>query len=284
MDIQYDFESMGHRHNSFYKTIQFQNWQFPIDTPNNNGPAAYSNIAYTDVEALLASQYNLGMGMQASSIGDLVNYAGQGSPSTLSNWAVHFREFPTVPVHHLQTANPGNPTRAAQFSITQINVIGGVATVSCSGSIPGSDCSVFCNDLPWVYISGASVPVFNGIQQTLTSGPPNGCASGTVQLTGNFSGVPSAGNQGYIYSAAHLPPLLPFESQQCRGSFATICSAELWEESLDCAYGTNTVSNTAGNAPSGDPAYQAAISNFLAGLPSANSLHNHMSANHANHY
>ncbi len=269
---------------SLYSFIHSLNWNFPISTPTEHGPPANLNYTYPDIEASLANQYGLGMGMQAASVGDLVTAAAQSFPSTVENWGVHFREFPNVPVHHLQTMIPGNtstgsPSHAAQFSITSIGSPYSPGELYCSSG----DCSIFCNS-PWVFISGTSNPVFNGIWETAagTNPPsPTGCSPNTIQLLAPYpSGV---SNNGYVYSPAHLPILLPFETQQCRGSFETICSAELWEETLDWTYGTNTTSFSSGNPPLGDSAYQVAIQNFLAGLPSATSFHNHMSTN-ANHY
>ena len=262
---------------SLYNYIQQQNWAFPIDTPTEKGPPMNSNLSYPDIEASLANQYGLGMGMQAASIGDTVTYATQATPSTAANWAVHFREFPNVPDHHLQTAGPGSPQQAGQFTIGNITPAG---LISCTG-----DCSVFCNS-PWAYITGTSIQAYNGIWATIPGNwetvQSGGCTMNTIQLQSPPSGFGTSSG-GVVYSAAHLPLLLPFEIQNCRGSFRTICSAELWEETLDWAYGTNTVSNTIGNSPSGDQAYQNAISNFLVGLPDATSMHNHMSTN-AKHY
>ncbi|MFZ0287205.1 MAG: hypothetical protein WAL32_18400 [Terriglobales bacterium] len=260
-----------------YKFIHSQNWAFPIDTPVHNGPPSNANVSYSDTEALLASQYGLAMGMQAASIGDLVTYATQFFPSTGSNWAAQFREFRYVPDHHLQTMNPGNPVQAARFTITSISSAGGSsATITCN-----ADCSNFCINPSWVYVTGVSNPAFNGIQQVNTTGG----TTGNLILTGPLPALSlPTGTWGYVFSGAHLPVLLPFESQQCQGSFQTICSAELWEESLDWAYGTNTVSNTIGNTSWGDLTYQTAISNFLLGLPSATSMHNNMSTNNSHHY
>ncbi|MGB7583961.1 MAG: hypothetical protein WBM11_03875, partial [Terriglobales bacterium] len=53
-----------------YNYIHSLNWAFPIDTPTHNGPASNMNVSYSDTEAQLASEYGLGMGMQAASIGD----------------------------------------------------------------------------------------------------------------------------------------------------------------------------------------------------------------------
>jgi hypothetical protein len=263
---------------SLYKFIQSLPWAFPIDTPAHTGPASNQNMAYSDTEALLASQYGLGMGMQAASIGDLVTSAAQHFPLTTANWATHFREFPYVPDHHLQTMNPGSPMQAAQFTISSSGGISSTGLISCSGA--ANDCSVFCTAPPWIFISGTSNPAFNGIWEVNPS--QSGCGTGQIQLVGTIP--PGGSNGGMVYSGAHLPVLLPFETQQCQGSFQTICSAELWEESLDWAYGTNTVSNTIGNTSTGDPAYQTAINNFLLGLPSATSMHNHMSSTNVNQY
>ena len=213
--------------------------------------------------------------MQAASVGDIVTYPTQPFPSTLENWAVHFREFPNVPVHHLQTMIPGSSPQAAQFIIGSI----GSGQISCTNG----DCSVFCNS-PWVFVSGTSNPIFNGIWQTLPGNwqtlTTGGCAMNTIQIPSYPSGTSSG---GVVFSPAHLPLLLPFETQQCQGSWQTICSAELWEATLDWAYGTYTTSNMIGTTPSSDLTYQVAIQNFLAGLPSATSVHTHMSTN-ANHY
>jgi hypothetical protein len=170
--------------------------------------------------------------------------------------------------------------QAAQFSIVTIGSPAG--QISCqSGST--NDCSVFCNS-PWVFISGTSNPAFDGIWETQPGNweltPPGNCSANTIQLLNYPSGVSS---NGIVWSPAHLPLLLPFETQQCQGSFQTICSAELWEATLDWAYGTYTTSNMIGTTPSGDSTYQAAIQNFLAGLPNVTSFHNHMSTN-ANQY
>jgi hypothetical protein len=263
---------------SLYQYIQSVNWAFPIDTPTEKGPPESMNYAYPDTEALLASQYGIGMGMQAASIGDLVTNAAQIFPLTGENWGLHFREFPYVPDHHLQTMIPGSPEQAAQFTISSITggMSGGLLT--CTGS--NDDCSVFCNS-PWVFISGTSIQGFNGIWETIAGN----CTTGTIQLiTQTGQSFPTAASSGgVVYSPAHLPLLLPFETQNCHGSFQTICSAELWEETLDWAYGTNTNSNSIGNTSSGDSAYQQAINNFLAGLPSATSVHNHTSTNHASY-
>jgi len=258
---------------SLYQAIQSQEWDFPVDTPAHEGPASNMNIGYSDTEALLANTSGLGMGMQAASIGDLVTYTTQYFPSTLANWAVHFREFPSVPDHHLQTMNPGSPMQAAQFTIT-----GGISPTGLVNCSP-QDCSVFCTAPPWVYISGTSNPVFDGIWEVETSQTAcGGSGSDQIQLVGTIpSGGSTGSSGGVVYSGAHLPLLLPFESQNCQGSFQTICSAELWEESLDWAYGTYTVSKTIGNTSSGDAPYQQAISNFLIGLPANTSGHNHMS-------
>ncbi len=253
---------------SLYSNIRSQNWAFPIDSPTEKGPASNQSLVYPDIEALLANQYGLGIGMQAASIGDLVTFAAQGSPSTAANWAVHFREFPSVPDHHLQTVDPGG---AGQFSITTISS-GGL--VSC-GTGANNDCSGFC--FGWVFISGTSNPAFNGTWKTQVAPP---CTANSIQLVGSPA---SSSTHGFIYSGAHLPLLLPFEMQQCQGSLQTICSAELWEVTLDWTYGTNTVSNTIGNPATGDSTYQSAISNFLAGLPSATSFHNNMSTR-GSHY
>ncbi len=91
---------------SLYNYIQSLNWYFPIDSPTEHGPPANLNYSYPDIEASLASQYGLGMGMQAASVGDIVTYPTQVFPSTLENWAVHFRDVSNVPVHHLQTMIP----------------------------------------------------------------------------------------------------------------------------------------------------------------------------------
>lgn len=267
---------------SLYQYIHSLSWVFPIDTPTEKGPATNMSIVYPDTEALLANQYGLGMGMQASSVGDLVTYAAQSSsPSTAANWAVHFREFPYVPVHHLQTAGPGSPP-GAQFTITQIATAGCIGQTCSTATITCSlDCSSLCLSLPWVYITGIPYAAFDGIQPVSEVA----CSPYNIVLTGSYPAYnPQPGNIGFVYSGAHLPVLLPFESQQCQGSLQTICSAELWEELLDWAYGTNTVSNTVGNTGSGDISYQNAISNFLAGLPSATSFHSHMSTSNANHY
>jgi len=254
---------------SLYGFLSQQSWAFPIDTPSHEGPPDLTSIAYADTEALLASQNGLGFGMQAASVGDLVTNATQYFPSSGANWAVHAREFPYVPVHHLQTMNPGNPTQAARFTIA-------TAGISSSGLVTCTlDCSVFCTAPPWVYISGTSNAAFNGIWEVSLA--PSACGMGTIQLTGTLPSGTS--NGGYVFSGAHLPLLLPFETQNCHGSLATVCSAELWEETLDWAYGTNTVSSTGGDNGSGDPAYQTAIGNFLLGLPNATSMHNHMSTN-----
>jgi len=81
---------------SLYSYINQQNWAFPIDTPSHEGPPSNSSTMYADTEAFLANQYALGTGMQAASIGDLLTYATQYSPSSTANWAVHFRQFPSV--------------------------------------------------------------------------------------------------------------------------------------------------------------------------------------------
>jgi len=182
--------------------------------------------------------------------------------------------------------NPGNPQQAAQFSISNImsDSTGANATVTCTGS---NDCSVFCEAPPWVYISGASIPAFNGIWETKFA-QQSGCAMYTISivpLSGTSFPASATSTGGVVYSGAHLPVLLPFESQNCQGSFQTICSAELWEESLDWTYGTNTVSGTTGNTNStGETDYQNAINNFLLGLPSATSMHNNLSTNNMNQY
>lgn len=265
---------------SLYKHISQQNWAFPITTPSHQGPPNNGSIQYADTEALLANQYGLGMGMQAASVGDLLTYAVQHSPSTSGNWAVHFREFPYVPVHHLQTQTPGTPSQAGQFSITNVSTgsSSSTATVYCGSP----DCYNVCNTLAWVFIGATNIPAFNGIQEvdTSTCNP----TSGSFNIIGpNLYPTSTTSGSGFLYSGVHLPVLLPFESQQCQGSLLTICSAELWEETLDWTYGTNTVLNTAGNPASGDTTYQTAISNFLAGMPSATSMHSHMSTN-ASHY
>ena len=266
---------------SLYHYISQRNWAFPITTPSHNGPPNDSSVIYTDTEALLANQYGLGMGMQAATIGDPVTYAIQYSPSTQANWAVHFREFPYVPVHHLQTENPGAPVQAAQFSFASISTVGlsaSSALVTC-----GSGCNNFCDNPPWVFVSGTNIPAFNGIQEVDLT---NTCTSTSFYITSSAGSFPTSATSGagLVYSGAHLPVLLPFESQQCQGSAQTTCSAELWEETLDWTYGTNTTTGTTGNAGYGDSAYQAAISNFLVGLPSATSVHNNMSTNAAIHY
>lgn len=259
---------------SLYQYVHSQHWAFPIDTPAHSGPASFQNITYSDTEALLASQEGFGIGMQAASIGDLVTYAAQppGLPSTTANWAAQFREFPYVSDHHLQTENPGNPVQAAQFTITGVSSSGGAsATITCSSA--NGDCINLCPGA-WVYISGIPDPAFNGIQQVAIGS----CASNTIALTGSFPSASYSGSSiGFVYSGAHLPALLPFETQQCQGSSRTICSAELWDETLDWAYGTVTVSNTTGNTGLGDTSYQNAISNFLLGLPSATSSHSRIS-------
>jgi hypothetical protein len=177
---------------------------------------------------------------------------------------------------------PGNsttgtpPVHAAQFSITSIGTSPYAAGELYCGSGTGNDCSIFCNS-PWVFISGTSNPAFNGIWETQAGN----CMSNTIQLLAGYPSGTSTG--GLVYSPAHLPLLLPFETQQCQGSFQTICSAELWEETLDWTYGTNTNSYSIGNTGTGDSTYQAAIQNFLAGLPNVTSFHSHMSTN-ANQY
>lgn len=271
---------------SLYSFIHSLNWYFPISTPTEHGPPANLNYTYPDIEAMLANQYGLGMGMQAASVGDLVTAAAQSFPPTLENWAAHFREFPNVPVHHLQTMIPGNstsgtPLHAAQFSIVNIGV-SSPGQLNCNAGAT-NDCSIFCNS-PWVFISGTSNSVFNGIWETQPgTNPPNssGCTANSIQLLAPYPSGTSSG--GFVYSPAHLPVLLPFEMQQCQGSFQTICAAEIWEETLDWTYGTNTNSFSIGNTGLGDSTYQVAIQNFLAGLPSATSTHSHMSTN-ANHY
>jgi hypothetical protein len=265
-----------------YQYISEQNWAFPITTPSHTGPPDNQSLVYADTEALLAAEFDLGMGMQAASITDVATYPIQFS--TTANWAMHFREFPYVPVHHLQTADPGSPTQAAQISLTNITTGAGTstATVTCASV----DCYNFCNKISTVYISGTDIPAFNGIQQvdqsmSSTCGP----TSMTFEIDGTYPASTTSGmGLGYVYSTAHLPVLLPFESQNCLGSAQTICSAELWEETLDWTYGTKTIIGTVGNAGPPDPAYRTAISNFLLGLPSATSTHNKMSSNHSYHY
>jgi len=210
-----------------YKFIHSQNWAFPIDTPTHNGPASNMNVSYSDTEAQLASEYGLGMGMQAASIGDLVTYATQYYPSTGSNWAGQFREFPYVPDHHLQTMNPGNPVQAAQFTVTSVSTSGlstSSAVVTC-----GSGCNNYCTSPPWVFITGTNVPAFNGIQEVDMT---KTCTSTTLYITSAAASYPpsTTSSGGLMYSGAHLPVLLPFESQQCQASFQTICSAELWDQ------------------------------------------------------
>jgi hypothetical protein len=255
------------------------------------------NYAYPDTEASLANQNGLGIGMQALNIGDSVTYAANTQnffpsfslPSTVENWAVNFREFPNVPVHHLQTEQPGSPS-SARFTVSSSGI-----TISGSGCTSSKcpsatinctlNCSGFCLVAPWVYVSGNSNPALNGIQQVdinslaCTSSSP----TTTVGLTGSFPPTPGTYAGGYVFSGVHLPVLLPFVTQQCQGSSQTICSVEIWEELLDWAYGTATISGAYGDPSTGDLGYQTAIQNFLTGLPNATSFHNHMSTN-ANHY
>ena len=281
---------------SLYSYINSLNWAFPMDSPIEHGPPQNMNYTYPDTEAFVANQNGLGIGMQALNIGDLVTYAANSYsyfsptpsffPSTVENWAVNFREFPNVPVHHLQTEQPGSPT-AARFTVNNI-----VLSSSCTGSncqqatinCSSGDCSAFCTVAPWVYVDQSSNPAFNGIQQVYAPPPNPSCGSNSVNLIGTFPYAPGASySGGYVYSGVHLPVLLPFATQQCQGSWQTICSVEIWEELLDWAYGTTTISTDTGDTSSGDPAYQTAIQNFLAGLPNATSFHNNMSTN-ARHY
>lgn len=283
---------------SLYSYIRSRNWAFPVDSPMEHGPPQNMNYTYPDTEASLANQNGLGMGMQALNIGDLVTYAANTYnyfapilsffPSTVENWAVNFREFPNVPVHHLQTEQPGSPT-AARFTISDItisNICTGStcqqATIHCSSS--NGDCKAFCPVAPWVYIDQSSNPAFNGIQQVYAPPPSRSCGSNTINLIGTFPYAPNTSySGGYVYSGVHLPALLPFVTQQCQGSLQTVCSVEIWEEILDWAYGTSTISATTGDTSSGDPAYQTAIQNYLSGLPNTTSFHINMSTN-ANHY
>jgi hypothetical protein len=283
---------------SLYQYMHSLSWAFPIDSPMEHGPPQNMNYVYPDTEAFLANQNGLGIGMQALNIGDSVTYAantfdffpGFVLPSTVEDWAVNFREFPNVPVHHLQTEQPGSPS-AARFTISSTGIT--ITTLGCtSSSCPSAtinctlDCSAYCLVAPWVYVSGNSNSALNGIQQVdinslaCTSSSP----TTTIGLTGSFPPTPGAAySGGYVFSGVHLPVLLPFATQQCQGSLQTICSVEIWEELLDWAYGTNTVSGTSGDTSSGDSTYQTAIQNFLAGLPNVTSFHSHMSTN-ANQY
>jgi len=287
---------------SLYQYIHSLNWNFPIDTPMEHGPPQNKNYIYPDTEALLASQSNFGIGMQALNIGDSVTYAantynffpGFLLPSTVENWAVNFREFPNVPDHHLQTAQPGSPS-AARFTIGTTGNITILSSSCTSSSCPNAtincaptvDCNPFCNVAPWVYVSGNSNPALNGIQQVNING--SAClptSPNTIALTGSFPPTPGVYPGGYVYSAVHLPVLLPFVTQQCQGSPQTICSVEIWEALLDWAYGTITISGTQGDTSygtSGDSTYKTAISNFFTGLPSSTSFHNNMFTN-ANQY
>jgi hypothetical protein len=263
----------------FYQNISSDNWAFPVTTPSHEGPPANSSTMYADAEAQLANQYGLGTGMQSASIGDLVTYVNQSSPSTDADWAVHFLEFPNVPVHHMQAESPGSPEQAAEFTISSFSVLAGTATIVCSSNSGLNDCSVFCTNHPFVYISGN--PVVGGIIPVFPQQGPGMGQCNTNQIS--FSTSLLAGTYpaiGYVYSPDHLPILLPFEAQRCSASFATICSSEVWETILDWTYGTTSISGSYGNTTSyPDFTYESAISNFLAGQPAYTSMHTNVSTN-----
>jgi hypothetical protein len=237
---------------------------FPVTVNSTNGPPFGESEIYANVEAQLAAGNNAGFGMQALSINDSIASA-YGTESG-GNWVANFINYPYAPVHHLQTFQPGSggTTNASAFTISGISVLGTAVTVSCA-----LDCSLFCGNPSYVYISGSPAGAFDGIHTTNTT-----CAVDTVDFPLSTYApnclTPPSISCGTIWSPNYWPITMPLATQ--RGA----TSVEVWECDLDFAFGTSTTSNTCypslgSGISSAD--YLNAISNTLVGIPAGTSFH-----------
>jgi len=258
------------------------NSSFPWDISSHVGPPQLNNVAYADAEATLAAANGIGFGMQSVNIGDGQALASGTFPTSRNDWVANFQKYPGVPVHHLQTANPGNngvwwagyPIGGANgpAGATGIVVTSGTgmntATVYCASESTAVDCSPLAND--YVYVGGNANTALNAVwRAACTSGPT--CYPTFSVPTAISPGTYYGGN---LWSLNYWLITMPFAVQH------EASSIEVYECDLDYAFGGTTFPP----APDGcnpppvglagdDPTYQLVLQNTLTGQPTMTSVH-----------
>ncbi|MBZ5573640.1 MAG: hypothetical protein LAO09_17370 [Acidobacteriia bacterium] len=182
--------------------------------------------------------------MQSVNVGDGQKYAAGVYPTSRENWAHNFRTYP-APVHHLQTNAPGTKFLAEGYRIDYITVNDpnhpGEATIFCTsndGQNP-SDCSWLSGQQ--IYISGNTNNALNGVWLVNCDTSGTGDCSDTneqQQCTTNrlsfCAGASLAsGSGGIVWGPDYWPVVMPFAVQH------GVTSIEVWECSLDYAFGAN---------------------------------------------
>jgi hypothetical protein len=253
---------------------------FPLTISSHTGPPGDSSNAYADSEAIVASESSIGFGMQTVNVGDNQTYAAglsAGFPTSRNDWAHNFQTYP-APVHHLQMSNSGTTFYAEGYPIGNISIASGSpmnrATITCQGSSGNVDCSPLYGQP--IYVSGNSDDSLNGIWQVSCSGTGGQCPANQLQFSTNLPACSPCGTGGTVWSPDFWPMVMPFTI--LRGA----SSVELWECSLDYAYGVQTTtwvpdeSDGGGCASWGvagpDSNYQNVLTNTTMGLPPATSI------------
>lgn len=227
----------------------------PIVINAHPGPPNNQNVLYSDVQSLLASESNVGYGMEALSLLDPLVESTRGYPPNGSNWVWDFVSYPS-PIRHLQTITGGNYPLSVQFSISSVTVSGGTATLTCSNG----NCGTYCNNNLQIYITGNSA--LNGQWTTAPS-----CSGATI--TFSTPGIPNGTyNGGTVWGPQYLNAVLPFALQHGANEI------ELHECELDYIFGVQTTPSPEGpciGASGPDTAQQALLNSIILGAPAGTS-------------